>query len=408
MQPYANAKPYIMNNNILISGAGIAGLALAYWLKKYGFNPTVIEQSPKLREGGYAIDFFGAGFDVAEKMQLLPDLEKVDLKIRQVVFVDENNTCRGGMDAYKIRRLVNGRFYNLLRSDLSKVMYDHLDKDIQIIFGDTISNIDQKNQEVVVTFKSGKVRNFDLVAGADGLHSNVRNLVFGEESAFEKYFGYYVSSFTTENYTDSNDSFVSYNVPKKQVSIYSSPGNKLTSVFIFSSAQKLKYDHHDIEKQKQILRDEFMNFGWECPALLERLYTTTDFYFDPISQIKMKQWTKERVTLVGDAASCPSLLSGQGSTMAMVGAYVLAGELKAAAGDYNAAFRKYENIMMPLIETKQKLAQSFAGTLIPKSRFGIWIRNTFGNVMFSSLVAKWFVKKYMTDKIDLKDYQDGK
>jgi 2-polyprenyl-6-methoxyphenol hydroxylase-like FAD-dependent oxidoreductase len=395
----------MMNNkNILISGAGIAGMALAFWLKKHGFHPTVVEQSPALREGGYAIDFFGSGFDVAEKMGLLADLEKVDLKIQEVVFVDKNNKRKGGMDACKIRELVNGRFYNLLRSDLSRVIYEHLEKETEIIFGDSIASIEQNNQEAIVTFKSGTARSYDLVVGADGLHSNVRNLVFGDESKFEKYFGYYVSSFTIENYLNDNNNFSSYNIPKKQASIYSMPGNKLATVFIFSSPQKLPLDHHDAEKQKQVLRNEFMNAGWECRALLEKMDLTSDFYFDPISQIRMDRWSKGRVALAGDAGSCPSLLSGQGSTMAMVGAYVLAGELKQASGNFEIAFRGYENIMKPLIGSKQKLAQSFAGTLIPKSRIGIWIRNSFANLLFSSFIAKWFVKKYMTDNIQLKPY----
>jgi 2-polyprenyl-6-methoxyphenol hydroxylase-like FAD-dependent oxidoreductase len=188
------------------------------------------------------------------------------------------------------------------------------------------------------------------------------------------------------------------------VSIYALAENKLSAMFIFSSAIPLSYSHSDIESQKQILRNEFADLGWECPSILKKLDNTNDFYFDPVSQIKMDQWTKERVTLVGDAGSCPSLLSGQGSTMAMVGAYVLAGELKKASGNYKLAFQEYENILKPLIASKQKLAQSFAGKLIPKTQFGVWVRNSFCNLMFSSFIAKWFVKNYMTDKIQLKDY----
>lgn len=390
--------------NILISGAGIAGLTLAYWLKKYGFNPTIIEVAPKLREGGYAIDFFGAGFEVARKMGILSDLQKVDLEIEELTFVDKNNNRKGGLNVFRIRKLTDNRFYNLLRSDLEKVIYEHLDKDIPFIFGDTIKKIEQDSENIRVTLRDGTVRSFDLVVGADGLHSNVRSLVFGNESQFEKYYGYYVSSFTIDNYLQKNNSFLSYTVPGKQVSIYMLPGNKLAALFIFTSSQKIDYKHRDVEKQKQILKKEFGNEGWECAPLLEELQTTSDFYFDSVSQIRMDQWSNDRVALLGDACDCPSLLSGQGSTLAMVGAYILAGELKEAQGNYKLAFENYQRIFKPLVDKKQELAQSFAGSLVPGSNFGIWLRNALTGVMFAPLVSKWFVRKYMTDPIELKAY----
>ncbi len=392
------------NKNILISGAGIAGLTLAYWLKKYGFNPTIVENSPKLREGGYVIDFFGKGFDVAEKMGIVSDIETVDIKIPEITFVDKNSKRKGGLNAFQLRRLMHNRAYSLLRSDLSNVIYKHLDKDIEFIFGDSISKIEQNATETTITFNSGKIRSFDLVVGADGLHSNVRTLIFGNELQFEKYYGYYTSSFTIENYLQNDNLFLSYNVPGKQAAIYSLKENKLATFFLFTSLKKISYAHHDIEAQKQILRNEFIALEWECPSLLSKLDTASDFYFDSVSQIKMNHWSKDRVTLVGDACACPSLLSGQGSTLAMVASYVLAGELKEAQGNYKSAFINYENIFKPFIDNKQKIAQNFAGNLVPKSKFGIWTRNTFTNLMFLPVISKWLVKRFMTDKIKLKEY----
>ncbi|HEY2721553.1 MAG TPA: FAD-dependent monooxygenase [Chitinophagaceae bacterium] len=392
------------NKNILISGAGIAGLTLAYWLKKFGFNPTIVEISPKLREGGYAIDFWGAGFDVAERMKIVPDLEKVDLNISEVAFVDENNRRKGGMNYKKLKKMMNGRAFTFLRSDLSRVIYNHLDKGIEIIFGDTINKIEQNEGGVNVTFGSGNIRSFNLVAGADGLHSNVRNLVFGDESQFEKYYGYYTASFTIKDGISHGTSFLTYNTPCKQAAVYSTNENKAATFFIFTSPQKISYRRHDIEKEKEILKSQFKNAGWKCAGLLSKIDTAPDFYFDVVSQIQMDFWSKNRVTLVGDACDCPSLLSGQGSTLAIVGAYILAGELKEANGNYKTAFEQYENIFKPFIDRKQKVAQNFAKSLVPKSKFGIWLRNTFTNLMFLPFVSRLFIRQFMDDKLKLKTY----
>jgi 2-polyprenyl-6-methoxyphenol hydroxylase-like FAD-dependent oxidoreductase len=392
------------NKNILISGAGIAGLTLAYWLKNFGFNPTVVEHFPRLREGGYAIDFWGAGFNVAEKMNIVPDLNKADLKITEVAFVDENNKRKGGLNYVKLKKLMNYRALTLLRSDLSKVIYNHLDKDVEIIFGDTISKIEQNEKEAAVSFQSGNIRPFDLVIGADGLHSKVRKLVFGNEAQFEKYYGYYTSSFTLENSIPTNGLFLTYNKPNKQAAVYSISGDKAATFFIFASPQKLSYDLHDYEKQKEILRAEFENAGWKCAGILSKIDTAPDFYFDVVSQIQMNRWYQDRVALVGDACDCPSLLSGQGSTLAIIGAYILAGELKEAKGNYKTAFEQYQNIFKPFIDRKQKTAQTFAKSLVPKSKFGIWVRNAFTKLMVLTFVSRLFLRPFMDKDLKLKTY----
>ena len=393
------------NKNILISGAGIAGTTLAFWLKKFGFNPTIVEHAPKLREGGYAIDFWGAGFDVAEQMGILPNLDKADIKIPEVKKKKKKGKRKCGINYPKLKKLMNDRAFTLLRSDLSKIIYDHLEKDVEIIFGDSITSIEQSPTNITVTFRSGKIRDFHLVIGADGLHSIVRDLVFGDESQFEKFFGYYTSSYTiTDNMIDRN-AFLMFNTPSKQTAIYSTGESKTTTTFfIFSSPQKIPYSHHNIEAQKQILRNEFEGVGWRCPDLLAKMDTAPDFYFDVVSQIQMSHWSKDRVTLVGDACDCPSLLSGQGSTLAMVGAYILAGELKKANGNYKTAFERYENIFKPFIGDKQKIAQGFAKSFVPQSKFGIWIRNIGIRLMFFDFVSKMFVRPFIDDKLKLNVY----
>lgn len=397
--------PTLLNNkNVLISGAGIAGVTLAFWLKKFGFNPTIIEISPTLREGGYAIDFMGAGFDVAEKMGIIPALEKADLNISEIAFVDKDNNQHGSMNYQKIKQALNNRAFTLLRSDLAKVIYDSLDKETKIIFGDTITEIQQDAEKVQVVLKSGVTRSFDLLVGADGLHSNARNLVFGNESQFEKYYGYYTSSFTTDDFINEGRAFSMFNVPNKQVAVYTIGKEKTATFFIFRSPEKLNYGYHDIKKQKQILKDEFMNVGWKCDELLSNIEKTSDFYFDSISQIKMENWSNGRISLVGDACYCPSLLSGKGSTLAMVGAYILAGELKLANGNYKPAFAQYENIFKPFIYKKQKSAQSFAKSFVPKSNFGIWLRSQVFKLMSFPLLTNMLFNQFKDKELKLKDY----
>jgi 2-polyprenyl-6-methoxyphenol hydroxylase-like FAD-dependent oxidoreductase len=393
------------NRNILISGAGIAGVTLAFWLKKFGFNPTLVEIAPTLREGGFAIDFMGAGYDVAEKMGIISALEKADIDITKLLFVDEKNRAKGSMNYEKIKKLMNNRAFTLLRSNLARVIYNSLDKDIEIIFGDTITGVVQEDEKVMVTFRSGLKRSFDLVVGADGLHSQVRKLIFGEESQFEKYYGYYTSSFTIENFSYPGRAFSMYNVPFRQVAIYSYKENQTATFFIFTSPEKLSYEHHDIAKQKQILKNEFVNAGWKCEELLSKFDSATDFYFDSVSQIKMENWSKGRVTLVGDACNCPSLLSGKGSTLAMVGAYMLAGELKQARGDYKAAFRNYEDLLKPFIIKKQDAARAFARSFVPKSKFGIWLRNTVFRLMSLPFIARLLFNQFKDKGLNLKEYR---
>ncbi|MEO8760144.1 MAG: FAD-dependent monooxygenase [Bacteroidia bacterium] len=392
------------NKNILISGAGIAGVSLAFWLKKFGFNPTIIEISPTLREGGYAIDFMGAGFDVAEKMDIISDLEIADLNISNIAFVGKDNIEKSSMNYQKVKKVLKNRAFTILRSDLAKIIYNSLNKEIEIIFGDTIKQIEQDEEKVSVTFKSGLIRSFNLLVGADGLHSNVRNLIFGEESQFEKYYGYYTSSFTMNNFSNEGRAFSMFNVPNKQVAVYTISKEKAASFFIFTAPEKLNYEHHDIEKQKQILKNEFMNAGWKCADLLSKIDTTSDFYFDSISQIKMENWSKGRVSLVGDACYCPSLLSGKGSTLAMVGAYILAGELKLANGNYKTAYKEYERLLKPFMEKKQKSAQAFAKSFVPKSNFGIWLRNQVFKLMSISFIANIVFKQFKDKGLNLKEY----
>jgi 2-polyprenyl-6-methoxyphenol hydroxylase-like FAD-dependent oxidoreductase len=313
--------------------------------------------------------------------------------------VNEKNEKVGGFNLLKLRSLIQYRHFNLLRSNLEKILFEAVKDNVQIIFSDSIRSINPSVSGANVTFESGSHAEFSIVIGADGLHSNVRNLTFGTEEKFEKYLGYYAASFTIDNYLNEDHIAYSYSIPEKQISLYSLRENKLATLFVFKSTDKVQE-----ECGKETLRTVYRNAGWECPRLFEAMNHSPDFYFDRVSQIQLDQWSRGPVVLVGDACQCVSLIAGQGSSLAMAGAYILAGELKEAGGDIQKAFHNYEEILKPEIERKQRLASDFASSFVPETKFAIWKRNKFTNLMLLPFVSRWFINKYLSDKVRLKSY----
>jgi 2-polyprenyl-6-methoxyphenol hydroxylase-like FAD-dependent oxidoreductase len=392
------------NENILISGAGIAGTSVAFWLSKYGFKPVIVEKSPVFRTGGYIIDFFGVGFEVAEKMNIVDALRNEDIQMNEVTAVNKDGKRISGLNMYQFRKALGGRVFSLKRSSLAKTIYDALPKGIEIIYNNSIKSLKDENGAVAVEFEDGTIRNFDLVIGADGLHSKVRELAFGPEDKFEKFFGYYVSSFTMPDKLTVNKNFLSYSLPGKQANLYTLNDGRQAALLIYRSNNKLKYNHHNVKEQMQLLRNEYAHEGWLCQQMLDEMEKTEDFYFDAVSQIKMDTWSRGRISLVGDACDCPSLLSGQGSTLAMAASYILAGELKKHNGDHTIAFSEYERKFKPFIDNKQNLAQGFAASFVPSSALSIWLRNMALRLSGFSFFAKWMAGKFMVDDIVLDEY----
>jgi 2-polyprenyl-6-methoxyphenol hydroxylase-like FAD-dependent oxidoreductase len=394
------------NRKVLIVGTGIAGTTLAYWLSRFGFEPTLVERSQRLRTGGYVIDFWGLGYDVAEKMGLMPALKEVGLPIDGIKIVDENGRRKGGFGMRALQSIIGKRYMSLLRSDLAREIYAALDDDVRTIFGDTVTRLTQDAAGVTVEFRSGHCEQFDLVIGAGGLHSPVRNLLFGAESSFEKFLGYYAASFAADDYPHQEPNiYVSYAVPNKQVTRYTLKDGRTVFLFVFAMREKLSIAHANTQAQKQILIEQFADVGWECPEILRKLEACNDVYFDAVSQIHMEKWSRKRSTLVGDACACPSLLAGEGSALAMAGAYILAGELKLAGGDHSIAFAKYERALHPLIERKQRAAQKFAKSFVPKTRTGIFVRNQVTRLMSIPFVADLAMGSMLKDSIALPPYE---
>jgi 2-polyprenyl-6-methoxyphenol hydroxylase-like FAD-dependent oxidoreductase len=393
------------SKSILISGAGIAGPALAYWLRHRGFEPVLIEKAAHFRKGGYMIDFWGIGFDVAERMNLIPQLRDIGYLIDCVKFVNHCGRMRSGFNAEILRRALGNRFFSLPRGDLAQAIFNTVTDKIETIFDDSITAICEDPTGVDVQFQYGHPRRFDLVAGCDGLHSSVRKLVWGRERTFVNYLGYYCASFITTNYPHREvETYTSYAEPGRQISRYALHGGR--TAFLFTFARKQMFEQHpSSEIAKAILRTTFEGNRWiEVPEILKRLETCEDLYFDSVSQVRLPAWSQGRIVLVGDAAYCPSLLAGEGAGLALAGAYLLGGELQRASGDHLTAFRAYEQRFRPFIERKQQSARQFAGSFTPNTCLGLFVRDLVLRATSISFVSNWLMRRFVTDQFELPDY----
>ena len=388
---------------VLISGAGIAGPTLAFWLKKYGIAPTLVEAAPALRTSGYVIDFWGLGYDIAEKMGLLSDIARLGYRTQELRIVDDSGRRLSGFGGELFRELTGGRYITLGRSDLSKLIYDRISGSCKIIFGDSIAGLREAGAEVHVQFEHGGERRFDLVIGADGLHSRVRKLVFGPQDRYEKDLGYRVAAFDTAGYRPRNELvYLVHSAPGRQVGRFALHDDRTLFLFIFAS--RGEPEPHGVAAQKAILRKVFEGDGWELPRILRALDTCDDFYFDRVSQIGMAAWSRGRIALVGDAAFCVSLLAGQGSALAMTAAYVLAGELATSQGRPRDAFDRYEERLRPFILTKQRAAERFARAFVPRTRLGIFFRNQMIKTFRVPPIARIAIGRDIRDQLELPRY----
>jgi len=364
------------NTTVLISGAGVAGTALAYWLRRHGFTPTVVERAHGIREGGYKIDIRGAALAVVERMGLLDEIRAMVTDVRAGSVVNADGRRVASMDGDTFGGREHGDA-EILRGDLHRLLFDATEG-VEYLWGDSIADLAQTTGGVDVTFASGGTRTFDLVVGADGLHSVTRALAFGEESRFVRDLGYRVSIFSVPNHLDLDREELTYVSPHRTVLMYSTARDAgAKAMFLFADDKPVPVNGAG----RAHLRDAYSNEGWEVPRLLAGVEQAPDFYLDSLSQVHMDTWSTGRVALVGDAAYCASTASGQGTSLALVGAYVLAGELARAGGDHAAGFAAYETALREFVEQNQKLGPANIKRMVLASKAQVRMSMAFLNLL---------------------------
>src|SRR5262245_51492099 len=407
-QPSREYGSLIPQMRVLISGAGIAGLTAAFWLRRYGFAPTIVERAPSLAVGGYKIDVRGTALQVLQRMGIRDQVVAASTDMQGALLVDKHGNVINEMsgDAFGHRA---GEDVEIVRGTLCQILMDHI-SEAEFIFDDSIRSISHASDRARVEFTRNGPREFDLVIGADGLHSNVRGLVFGDETRFVHALGLYLCVFTVPNYMLLDRLEMQYSELGRVAAIWSSRGQANAKTCFGFAAPSVQIDLRDKSQQQQVLKNVYEGIGWEVPRLLELMPSAADFYFDAAAQIRMVQWSQGRVVLAGDAGYCASPMSGQGTSLALIGAYVLAGELAAASGDYQTAFQKYEKEMRPFVALNQDLAVRSAKLMTPnEKRVASWLLEQIMRIAPGRMI-QFFIDRstrrihHAANAITLKDY----
>lgn len=392
---------------IAISGAGVAGPTLAWWLRRAGHEVTLIEKAPEFRAGGYVIDFWGLGYDLAERMGVLTRVRQDGYSVREVRFVNGHGKRVSGFSTEVFERMTDGRFTSLPRGDLARAIFDAVKDEVDLIFGDSIVRIDEHADGLTLQLESGAALEADLLVGADGLHSHVRSLIMGDQGGFERDLGFRVAAFYLPDYPVRDpDIYVTRSWPGKSLARFTLRDGSALFLFVFAADKWDGPMPHDDAARRAVLREIFGDCDWEAPQVLAGMEQVQDIYFDRVSQIELPAWSKGRVALVGDAAACASLLAGEGTGLGMTEAYVLAGEITRAGDDYRAAFTEYEHKLRGFLTEKQAAARNFASSFAPGTRFGIFVRNIVMDLMGIAWVADRAVGDSLRDDFVLPDY-DG-
>ncbi|WP_329259003.1 FAD-dependent monooxygenase [Streptomyces sp. NBC_01478] len=365
---------HLPNRSVLVSGASIAGPAVAYWLHRYGFDVTVVEKAGTVRGGGYPIDIRGTALEAVRRMGLLPQLQKAHVNTHRITFLDADG---GTVAALRPESMAIGADGDLevRRGDLTEILYDAVRDSVAFMFDDSIAALDDRSDGVEVTFHSGVRRTFDVVIGADGLHSNTRRLILGPEERFHHCLGACFAGFTLPNHLGLSSEGLLWNTPGRSAALYAvGSGQDVFGLLTFRRSDPPFDAFRNPDAQRELLAATFPDDRWEIPRMVAEMRSAEDLFFDVVSQIRMTSWSAGRVALIGDAAYAPSFLTGQGTSLALTGAYVLAGELAAHADQANA-FDAYERVMRPFVTLNQALANEGDTELFPSTEQALQQRN---------------------------------
>ncbi|HZX07882.1 FAD-dependent monooxygenase [Kribbella sp.] len=391
---------------VLISGAGIAGPAVAFWLRRFGFAPTVVEVAPGPRPGGQTVDLRGVSRVVAERMGLLPGVAERQVHERGLAYVKADGRTAAAMHMELLDGAGPVAEIEILRGDLAELLAAAA-SDVEFVYGDSIAALEQDADGVEVSLASGAGRRFDLVIGADGVHSRVRRLAFGPEEEFVQHLGGYTSYFTIETPENLDDWMKVYTAPRgRWVALRPDRDPRYAKALLSFRSPILTYDRRDVAAQKRLVRERFEGLGWHTPHVLNGLDAADDFYLDTTSRVVVPDWSRGRVALVGDAGYCGSPMAGHGTALSLVGAYVLAGELAAADGDHVRAFPAYQRRMQAYVAQRTELPPGGIKMAMPMSAFGIAYRDFVLRVMTSRVMSGALAKMAggTPDKIELPQY----
>jgi 2-polyprenyl-6-methoxyphenol hydroxylase-like FAD-dependent oxidoreductase len=391
---------------ILVSGGSIAGLTLAYWLIRYGFDVTVIERSAGLRLGGQNIDVKGPAWEIIKKMGLAEKIRAANTTEVGIRFVDTNAKILAELP--KDNAMSMTQEIEILRGDMVNILYEQVKQQATFVFGDEIKDIADQEDGVKVHFNKREAEMYDLVIIAEGIGSGTRKLVFGDEIKY-KYLGLYCAYLTMEKgHTDSR--WARWCNAVGAIVFLLRPDNygKTRASIFFRSPEK-GYEKLSVADQKTLLVDKIKHVGWEAPRIVKAIQQTDDLYFERVSQVKAPRWHKGRVAMTGDAAYCVTPIAGKGTDLAVAGPYILAGELGRCA-DHREAFKAYERLMRPYAAKAQQLPPGVPRLAYPDSKIGVAILNSFFSLAGSKLaksVMKLFSKgdKQPKEEIHLPDYK---